>query len=524
MTQNRRIVLNIVATYGRSLYALVIGLFCGRWALLALGEVDYGLLGLVGGLTAFVSFFNMLLASAISRFYAVNVGAARKKGNEKAGLEECRRWFNTAFSVHSVLPVILIAVGYPAGVWAVENFLTIPPDRVMACIWVWRFTCISCFVGMFNVPFQAMYTAKQEIAELTVYSFVSTTLHFCILYYMISHPGIWLVKYAAWGCCLSFAPQLIIALRAVIKYPECKVVRAYLWDRGYFGQILKYAASRLWPEFSRIVSAQAYPIFVNKFMGPVYNASITVGNSVAAHASTLSNSLLGAFWPAIANKAGEGDFSEVKRLCFMACRIGTVMVLVFAIPLAIEINEVLHLWLKTPPRFSAMICLAALLASAIGHMTAPYWMVVLGMGRGVVAYGLIGGWAGVTGAGVALVCLLLGLGMWGVCIGMVTGTCLCVIIQILVCRKVVELSFLYWVRHVMVPVALLTSVTVVVGFFPRLFMAASFARVITTGLFCEAVFLPAIWLFVLEPSEKAFLDQKIFSRLPWRKQKEANRA
>ena len=29
MTQNRRIVLKIVATYGRSLYALVIGLFCG---------------------------------------------------------------------------------------------------------------------------------------------------------------------------------------------------------------------------------------------------------------------------------------------------------------------------------------------------------------------------------------------------------------------------------------------------------------------------------------------------------------
>ena len=42
MTQNRRIVLNIVATYGRSLYALAIGLFCGRWTLMALGEVDVG--------------------------------------------------------------------------------------------------------------------------------------------------------------------------------------------------------------------------------------------------------------------------------------------------------------------------------------------------------------------------------------------------------------------------------------------------------------------------------------------------
>ena len=38
MTPNRRIFLSIVATYGRSLYALVIGLFCGRRALMALGE------------------------------------------------------------------------------------------------------------------------------------------------------------------------------------------------------------------------------------------------------------------------------------------------------------------------------------------------------------------------------------------------------------------------------------------------------------------------------------------------------
>ena len=46
--------LNIIATYGRSLYALVIGLFCGRWTLMALGEVDNGLMGVVGGLTVAV--------------------------------------------------------------------------------------------------------------------------------------------------------------------------------------------------------------------------------------------------------------------------------------------------------------------------------------------------------------------------------------------------------------------------------------------------------------------------------------
>ena len=56
MFSSRRIALNIFATYGRSLYALAIGLFCGRWTLMALGEVDYGLIVVVGGLTAFIAF------------------------------------------------------------------------------------------------------------------------------------------------------------------------------------------------------------------------------------------------------------------------------------------------------------------------------------------------------------------------------------------------------------------------------------------------------------------------------------
>ena len=48
MSPNRRIFLNIIATYGRSLYALVCGLFTARWVLETLGQVDFGLYGLEG--------------------------------------------------------------------------------------------------------------------------------------------------------------------------------------------------------------------------------------------------------------------------------------------------------------------------------------------------------------------------------------------------------------------------------------------------------------------------------------------
>ena len=50
MTQNRRIFLNIVATYGRSLFALVCGLFISRWVLAALGKTEFGVCGRIVGM------------------------------------------------------------------------------------------------------------------------------------------------------------------------------------------------------------------------------------------------------------------------------------------------------------------------------------------------------------------------------------------------------------------------------------------------------------------------------------------
>ena len=101
---------------------------------MALGQVDYGLMGLVGGLTVFITFFNNVLAGANSRFYAFSVGAAKTATDKVAALEECRHWFNTSLSVHTVVPFLLVACGYPIGVYAIEHWLTIPADRVTACV------------------------------------------------------------------------------------------------------------------------------------------------------------------------------------------------------------------------------------------------------------------------------------------------------------------------------------------------------------------------------------------------------
>lgn len=480
---------------------------------MALGAVDYGLVGLIGGLVGFVSFLNGLLASAVGRFYAYNVGAARKYESAEEGLDECRKWFNTALSVHSTLPVVLVAIGYPIGVWAIECFLSIPPDRIHSCVWVWRFTCAAYFVGMFNVPFQAMYTAKQEIAELTIYGFATTTLNACFFYYMVVHPGFWLTKYSAWTCFIGVAPAAIIAIRAVIKYRECRIIKKYLWNMSRVRELLAFACAKFWSNFSAVFSAQGQSIVVNKCMGPAYNAAMTVGSGIASHVLALSLAMDGAFWPAITNKAGEGDVEGVKTLCFMSMRMSTVLVLVFALPLGLEIKEILRLWLVTPPEFAAEICVIVLIRAVFEHMTVAYAAAIYGYGKGVMKYSWSVGWAGISAVFVSWVLFMLGFGMWSVVIGLACSKVITVSVRLILGRTLIGFSSLYWLRTVFVPLALLVGIVMAAGLLPRFFMGASFLRVVVTTACCEFVLFPLVWFAVINQHEKKYLISRIGTRL-----------
>ena len=507
MSPGKRIFLNVAATYGRCLYALVVGLFCGRWALMSLGEVDFGLFGLVGGLTAFVVFFNDLFASSVGRFYAYAVG--REKLAEGRANDECRKWFNTAFTLHASLSVCLVAIGYPVGVWAVGHFLAIPADRVAACLWVWRFACLSCFASMSLIPFKAMYVAKQEIAEMTVYDVMSTTLKAIVLGYIVTHPGDWLAAYAFWMMVVAVAPQVVIAARALVKYHECKFVRRYLWDWGRTKEIAVYAFARFWSSFAGVVSSQGIAITVNKYLGAAYNSSMSVGGQVAGMSSTLGGSLSGAFWPAIANKAGEGDEDEVRRLSFMTCRLGSLLVLVFALPLALEIDEVMRLWLKTPPPCASPICLAILLTMVLERISEGYWMAVLSIGRGVGLYSACVSVPGFVGLGVGWSMLASGFGVWGICTGLVSGHLTLIAFRLWLGRKLVAMSSRHWLSRVFAPIAAISAVTLAVGHLPCLAMAQGFWRVVVTTVVCEAVFLPLSWFIVLAKEERTVVASKL---------------
>lgn len=511
MTENRRIFLNIVATYGRSVYSLIIGLLCGRWALMALGQVDYGLMGVVGGLTAFISFFNGLLSSSIGRFYAFSVGkeSANNGKDREFGLLECQHWFSIAVMVHTIVPVVLILVGYPAGEWTVRHFLTIPPDRVDACVWVWRFVCVTCFLGMASVPFNAMYTAKQYIAELTIYSFITTTLNAVFLYYMVSHPGVWLTRYAFWQCFLGVVPNVIIAARAVALFKECRFDFHYCFDVQRLKQLASFAFWQFFGSFGWLVRQQGVAILVNKYFGPALNATMNLGNSVAAHTETLSNALYGAFSPAITNKAGAGGKEEMLSLAYRASKFGSVLCLLFALPLSLELPFVLKLWLKNPPPQLTVACLWTILFMLQGQLMKAADLSVVAMGR-IGKYSFIVGGFMILTFPVNWVLLHYDIcGFMSVFYVLVAFRVLILPVSLPLAKRLVGFSPEYWLVRIVIPVLFAASITLLIGMIPLYFLSASFLRLVVVGVLCELVFLPVVWLVILNKLERAFVSERL---------------
>ena len=373
---------------------------------MALGQVDFGLFGVIGGLMVFISFFNTVLAGAVSRYYAFSVGAA-KGAVSGEGIEECRKWFNTALTIHTAFPAILVVVGYPVGIWAIENWLTIPLDRVADCVWVFRFACLSCFVGMVNVPFTAMYTAKQYIAELTIYSFVTTAMNVCFVYYMVCHPRIWLTGWALWTCVITIIPQLIICIRALIIFPECRLNRHYICRLDYLRKIGSYAGWQLLGCFCGLLRTQGITILINKFFGPKVNASMSIANSVNSQSSTLSSSLLGAFTPAITSACGAKDYARMTRLAYSAGKFGALLTLVFVIPLGLELPEVLRIWLRNPPAFTTGLCYCMIVYHLVDVCTNGHMIVVNAIGR-IAEYQVVLSLVSIFTLPAAAFCLYLG--------------------------------------------------------------------------------------------------------------------
>jgi O-antigen/teichoic acid export membrane protein len=383
------IAFNTIVSYGQSLVGLVVGLFSARWVLQSLGQTDFGLFGVVGSLILLLTFLNGGLSVGVARFYAFSIGRAGA-GQLGDGVEDLKQWFNTALSTHLTLGIFVVLLGWPAGEFAIRHWLNIPADRVEACVTVFHVSIFAGFFSVVGVPYTAMFAAQQRIAELALFGMGQSLLILGLAWLLLTADGDRLVFYGVGMSLISILFILVQTLRATFKFKACRASIAHFFNPGYFKQLFSFVGWKMFGMSCVAFRDQGIPIMTNLMFGPVVNAAYSVANRLNVQANALSASLLGAFQPAITAAEGKGERDIMLAMSLRVCRIGTLLTLIFVVPLVLEMHTLLRLWLQTPPQYAAEIGQWLLAMLIVDRMTAGPMLAVNAVGK-IALYELIQG-------------------------------------------------------------------------------------------------------------------------------------
>ena len=510
---NKRIAINAIATYGRTLLRIALGLFSSRWVLQSLGEVDYGLMGVVGSLIVFITFLNTVVSGACSRFFAYSIG--------KNDTDDLIRWFNTGLSVHFILAVVIVLIGAPIGEWAIDSFLNIPPDRLNTAHWVFRFSLVGAFWTIATTPFETMYTATQNIAEYTLWEVASILTNFGFVYWLTTYQGdSWLV-YAGFTVALTVILGVGKVIRARIAFLGCRIHFSYWKDWDRTKEMMSYSGWSLFGNLGYMARMQLPSILLNQYFPPTsykyVNASYSIGGSLASYTQNLSSSLRGAFSPQIATLAGANDKDGMIKTAFRASKFGTFLMLLFAIPVTLEVDYLLVLWLKTPPMLAGSFCRLVLLQMVLENIT-------FGHMSGIMATGNIKWYQITTGLlcvlSIPIAWLILELGGSPVSVSWAIAGCMgaCSVARLFFGRSLLGIGIKLWINQIFIPIIIIIICSFFAGYLIVLFIPEpSFLRIcFTTAVSCIVMIILA-WFILFDESERNVLGNTIKKIVPIKK-------
>ena len=502
MSIRRRIVLNTLITYLRSLIAALAGIFTTRWVLNSLGAEDYGLYGLVGSILIFITFLNNVLAGSVSRFFAFEIGK-KQEG-------ELLKWFNAAVRVHLVLPIALMIFGLIVGTIAIRYWFNINANDInIACI-VFYISLISACVSMILAPYKGMLLANQDISQQSLIEIGQTIVHIILMYILMYIPKHQLIIYASFMAIETIVFQLLIAWRARTLYLDARI-KSYTFNelKEYIKNVLMFSVWKSLLGFGNMIFTQGQSVILNLFFGTKLNASYSLATNVSSQSNTLSNSLMMAIAPEIISRKGAGCHQAMLSLSLKTCKYSTFLVALLAVPLYLDIDNILDLWLETPPPYTSVLCQYILISILIDKLTIGVDSVINACGD-IKRYQIYTGLAYIMGVGGTLLLLYLFRNPTMLGISILLTYLLIGSIRVYFGRRLAGLNIREWTTTVLFPMLLIISgVMLLTILLINFITVSSFLRFVLVGASTSILFLIFGWYFVFD---KMFKD-KIISKL-----------
>lgn len=358
-SNNKRIAKNTIMLYIRMLLSMVVGLYTSRVVLQTLGVEDYGIYGVVGGVVSMMGFLNASMSGATSRFITFELG----RGN----IQRVRDTFSSAMIIHIGIALLVILLAETVGLWFLCNKLVIPEGRMTAAHWVYQCSIISAGVGITQTPYTAVVMSREKMDIYAYMELLNVSLKLGIVYLLVIGNFDKLILYAILTLAVSVFMAMLYRVYCIRKFEESRF--KWVWDKGLLKPMMSFSVWDLYGNMSFSLVQQGRSFIVNMFFGVVVNAACGIATTVQGVLQGFSGNVVNAIRPQIIKSYASNDKERVQSLIINGTQYSTLLMMLICVPLILNMDSILNLWLGTVPKFASSFCILLLVNSIIGTIS-----------------------------------------------------------------------------------------------------------------------------------------------------------
>lgn len=375
MTQiinRKRIVVNTFFLYAKTLITMIISFVATRLILEALGVVDFGIYGTVGGAIVMLEALNGAMTQATQRF--MNYEGGKGDGEKLISI------YNNTLVLHIGLSILIVVMLCALYFPFFNGIFNIPQERILAAKYIYFFLAVNAFFTIVTVPYDAMINAHEDFLFYSVESIVIALLKLGVAIAIIFYLNDKLILYGLLMTIIAAINLLLMAIYCKKKYDECTFKPKQYVNLKTSKEIGIFAGWNFVGAFANMAGNHGSTILMNHFFGPILITAKNIGDQICTQVAVLTNNMTKALNPVIVKSEGSGDRRTMINLSYKSCRFSFLMYLVLAVPFIFNTEPLLAIWLKKVPQWAVLFCQLQVIRTLFEQWFTPLRMTLMAEG------------------------------------------------------------------------------------------------------------------------------------------------
>ena len=484
-SSNKRIAKNTLMLYFRQLFIMLVSLYTVRVVLNVLGVEDYGIYNVVAGVVTLFNFLSGTMASATQRFFSFALG--------KNDVFLLKKIFSINLLVYLIIALTAVVLLETAGLWFVMTKLNVPSDRLTDVCLLYHFSVLT-FIGMICAsPFIAIIVAHEDMQIYAYLSIIETVMKLGIVFLLVWSPGDKLVIYGALLFLVSIINALMYLFVCMRKYEEC-TFRNFRLEKKLLREIFDFTGWTLFGQLSTVLRNQAVTVLLNQFFSPVVVAARAIALNVSGCINIFANNFNVGLYPPIIKHYAAGERKEMFQLIFNGSKITFFLMWIIALPLFLEMDFVLTLWLKEPPPGVVLFTRLALIESLINSVSLPLTTAARAPGK-MKMYELTLGIIQILIFPASWLILLYGGEAYTVFVVAIIANFVMFAVRLFIVHWLIQLPLRQFSSHVILPVLLVMICSALSSFLMSAILPSGF--IFTCLLGFASTFFSFLWMYFI---------------------------